>query len=75
MTTTEILISFTGFVVVLACALLAYIWQRADKRMDDAVTAKQCEERRENEAKELATVSGKLCSHYHDKDGNVQVRL
>jgi hypothetical protein len=75
MTTTEIIISLAGFAVCTSVLLIAYIWKLANKRIDDTVTKDQCDERREQEKKDMTAINTKLCNHDHDEDGKVRVKL
>lgn len=75
MTTTQIIIAVCGFAVLLAISLIGYIWADAKKSIQNAVSEKSCEERREKEKEYVDSINKKLCHHEHSEDGKVKVEL
>ena len=75
MTTEQIIISFAVFSFVSLVSLIVFLWKVDHDKINKAVTKEQCEERKNAEDKNMASLNKKLCTHDHDEAGRVRVIL
>ena len=75
MTTTQIIIAFGSFMLMVAIGLVAYIWLDAKKEISASVKDSQCKERMGTSRDALGYVEAHLACHSHDAEGKVKVEL